>query len=321
MTLSREETDNLGEIFFPHGTQREKSFLEPGGRLVHYTTAENALKIIKSKTLWLRNARCMHDFSEVEYGFSRLQRYLQNEKHYRRFSSALDGCAENLANEAIGLFDQWWGKIRGGTYISCLSEHDPTEDDHGRLSMWRAFGQSVAGVALVLRWPGPYSAQALHVNLSPVGYFSDQVLWDEIDKVISNIESHRERLRDVPRAELVGYVYSLLMMAVVSLKHPGFEEEREWRLIYTPDQLRSPTLESETVTVGGIPQIVHKLKFENNPGLGVTGIDFSELIDRIIIGPSQYAFTMKESLAKELEKIGIEHPESKIFISGIPIRG
>lgn len=42
---------------------------------VHYTSAENGINIIKNKEIWLRNVRCMNDFSEVEHGMSVLQSY------------------------------------------------------------------------------------------------------------------------------------------------------------------------------------------------------------------------------------------------------
>jgi hypothetical protein len=34
-------------------------------RLVHYTSAEAALKILESEEVWLRNSLCMNDFSEI----------------------------------------------------------------------------------------------------------------------------------------------------------------------------------------------------------------------------------------------------------------
>ena len=37
-------------------------------------------------------------------------------------------------------FNNSWSDIRLNTYITCVSEHQDSEDKHGRLSMWRAFG-------------------------------------------------------------------------------------------------------------------------------------------------------------------------------------
>jgi hypothetical protein len=53
---------------------------EGGARFVHYTSAESALSIIKSKHLWMRNTTCMTDFREVQHGFDILARFFFDEQ-------------------------------------------------------------------------------------------------------------------------------------------------------------------------------------------------------------------------------------------------
>jgi len=110
------------------------------------------------------------------------------------------------------------------------------------------------------------------------------------------------------------------MMAAVSLKHPGFHEEREWRLIHSPAQFPSPYVPSATEIIGGIPQVVHKVRFENQPTVDINGIELPQLLDRVIIGPSQYAGTIGQSLVRELGEIGVENAVGKVIVSGIPLR-
>ena len=61
----------LERIFMPYATkQRAALYSGPDGiipfaRFVHYTSAEAALSIIRSKRLWLRNTTCMSDYREV----------------------------------------------------------------------------------------------------------------------------------------------------------------------------------------------------------------------------------------------------------------
>jgi hypothetical protein len=52
-------------IFFPYHTSRRDRMIESNGRFVHYTSAENAIKIINTKCVWMRNATCMSDYREV----------------------------------------------------------------------------------------------------------------------------------------------------------------------------------------------------------------------------------------------------------------
>jgi hypothetical protein len=66
--------------------------------------------------------------------------------------------------ETLTSFNEWWAHIRVNTYISSISEHEDSEDQHGRLSMWRAFGGTFAKVAIVLRIP-KFTGSADRLNL------------------------------------------------------------------------------------------------------------------------------------------------------------
>src|SRR6202030_2201419 len=109
---------------------------------------------------------------------------------------ALNACAANLAEESISFFDQWWTDIRFNTYICSISEHEDSEDGHGRLSMWRAFGQS-SRAAMVMRLPQEGSAEGLHVTLSPVAYFGQAEVEEQLWSVIRNINDNRDYLRTI----------------------------------------------------------------------------------------------------------------------------
>jgi hypothetical protein len=148
----------LEGIFMPHARkQRDALYAEEPServpRFVHYTSAENALSIIKTKRLWMRNASCMSDYREVQHGFDILAKFFSDKPRLDAFTSTLDRCAMGAAMEAINTFNQWWNDIRDHTYISSISEHIAKEDYHGRLSMWRAFGNNSARVGLVFRVP------------------------------------------------------------------------------------------------------------------------------------------------------------------------
>jgi len=132
---------------------RELFLRKPGqlrGRLVHYTNAEAALNIIRTKRFWMRNTNCMSDFSEVQHGFDILQRFLAIKEKKESFTDALDDCIPGVASEAISVFDNSSCDIRFNSYIACLSEHQDSEDSNGRLSMWRGFGGTATRIGLCL---------------------------------------------------------------------------------------------------------------------------------------------------------------------------
>ena len=141
----------------------------------------------------------MSDFREMQHGFEILARFFSDTQKKGAFKAALDVCAPGVTDEAITLFDQWWQTIRAHTYIACLSEHLNKEDLHGRLSMWRAFGNTTAPrVAAVIRIPKfSGGAAALNLTFSPVAYFTELEAHDVINSVIKNIMANIDFLKSV----------------------------------------------------------------------------------------------------------------------------
>ncbi|MDH3442856.1 MAG: hypothetical protein OEN50_02930, partial [Deltaproteobacteria bacterium] len=206
----------LEGIFTPHARAKRDAFYgvdEKNApfpkRFVHYTSAEAALNIIKTKRIWMRNTTCMSDYREVQHGFELLNKFFSDEPKRQAFVAALNACSPNSAEDAIKLFNQWWSDTQFNTYIASVSEHDDEEDLHGRLSMWRAFGNVTARVAMVFNVPW-YSAGALALNLTlnPVAYLNEQEVHAEINAVIKNIRTNCDFLRSVERSQIVGSVFN-----------------------------------------------------------------------------------------------------------------
>ena len=66
MALTPEQMETLlrlEAIFMPHATKRRNVLYGNGtrdyARFVHYTSAEAALSIIRTKRVWMRNTTCM----------------------------------------------------------------------------------------------------------------------------------------------------------------------------------------------------------------------------------------------------------------------
>jgi hypothetical protein len=227
-----------------------------------------------------------------------------------------------LALETLKLFDAWQRDIQFQSYIASISEHDESEDMHGRLSMWRAFSRaSTARVAIVLKIPlvGDV-AQSLNLLFSPVGYFSDQQVNAELRTVIQNIAANRDFLRTVERTRVLGTAFFMLALAALCLKHEGFHEEREWRIIYSPKRNPSPVILASSEVVDGVPQTVYKIPLTGGPPAGLKEIDVPHLLDRVIIGPTPYGWAMYEAFVNALTEAGVQDANKKVFVSGIPIR-
>ncbi len=297
--------------FFGNPKQGEN----PSASFAHYTSADAALKILQGKRLWMRNAICMSDYREVQHGFDIFRNFFAEKGNESAFTKALDNCAPGAGEEAIKIFNQWWNDIRFNTYIASFSEHDPSEDLHGRLSMWRGFGGgSNPRVALVFKVPWLLDPGVkLHTIVSPVAYLRQVEVHKVIHDVIEKIHAECEFLRSMPRPQVVAMAFTMLMAGVVCLKHEGFREEREWRAIYAPKRWPSDLIESSTEVVAGVPQLIHKLPLDGD-------FDLTRILDRVIIGPSAFPWVMWEAFVAALTAAEITNAGERVFVSDIPIR-
>ena len=132
----------------------------------------------------------MNDSMEIKYGVIGLEKALATNGNADRFRMFLmhvfDGDTRyvdkitNIISER-GYIDQYI------TYIACLSEHHMQPDDHeekyGRLSMWRAYGNS-SGVALLFK-PGILKLPQGVLYFSPVEYWEQDKITEVVTKEIN----------------------------------------------------------------------------------------------------------------------------------------
>jgi hypothetical protein len=111
-----------------------------------------------------------------------------------------------------------------------------------------------------------------------------------------------------------------LLSGVVCLKHQGFHEEREWRAIYAPNRWPSRLVESSTEVVSGVPQLVYKVPLDASVSNQIADLDFTQIFDHLIIGPTPYPWPIYSAFVGELTKIGVSNAAERVLVSGIPIR-
>lgn len=291
-------------------------------RFVHYTSAEAALNIVKTKRMWMRNTTCMSDYREVQHGLAIIRNFFADKTNTESFLKALDACHRGVAQQALDIFSRSGSTVYLNTYITSVSEHDKKEDQHGRLSMWRAFGANkTARVAIVFRVPRFSGATiALNLMFSPVAYLTEKEAHNVMHEVVQNITGSCDFLLSVDRQIVLNTIFYMLLAAAVCLKHEGFREEREWRGIYAPKFNASPLMEASTEIVGGVPQLVYKLPLDQSASPRLADLDFSKMLDRLIIGPSSYPWVMYEAFVEALTKAGCSEPGERVITSDIPIR-
>ncbi|MBP7766589.1 MAG: hypothetical protein KA113_15485 [Syntrophaceae bacterium] len=322
--ISRDVAVKIESIFLPNRAAKIDNIKNRNGRFVHYTSAQNAIKIIQGKKLLMRNAKCMNDYAEIITGYNYLLDFFHedSDKNKKLFVKTLEPFGKEIAQNSLSLFDKWWGNIEFNTFIACISEHAPNEDKHGRLSMWRAYGQSDAKAAIVLNLPfdQPGATKGLKLILSPADYDGREGLKRQLYTVIDNINNNRSFLLSMGTEAIITSIFAMLMVMAVSQKHEGFKEEMEWRVIHLPNMNSSKLISSSIETFNGVPQIVYQIPLKDDETENVTGVNIPQLVDRIIIGPSEYPFPMHQAFAAALKDAGVEKAESRVVISGIPLR-
>ncbi|MBX4971088.1 DUF2971 domain-containing protein [Rhizobium binae] len=118
----------------------------------------------------------------------------------------------------------------------------------------------------------------------------------------------------------MGYLFLLLRSVAMCTKHPGFHEEKEWRIMHTRGLDDQGALTLDVEPVNGIPQPVFKIPSKDHAQSGMLGISIPDILERVIIGPTQYPLAVYDALVIELEAIGVKDAATKVVYSNIPLR-
>jgi hypothetical protein len=228
-----------------------------------------------------------------------------------RFREVVEGVFQDISAELARFIDGWSPAFRADTFIACLSKHDSKEDDLGRLSMWRAYGGS-AGVAVILN-AGVFLSvnDALTAFTSPVAYLSRETFVDEFERVTANVLANVDFLCELGRQDFFNSLFHAFRLATLCTKHPGFAEEREWRIVCAPSFGKSERIVPSVELIRGVPQIVHSIPFKDYPEEGLVGAELPALIHRVIIGPTEFPAQLRLAMVSLLNDAGVADPESK----------
>ncbi len=306
--------NQVSQLLFPHYTEEVSKVRSDDLLFGHYTSADVAVQILRNKMLWMRKASMMNDFSEVDHGL----RLIKSAIETLRPGLIVDEIFPELWSEVLSYFDPWSEHFKENTYIACVSRR-PADDSRGRLSMWRAYGRK-CGVEVVLN-----NSVFLDENES-YGVFSTPVLYAEgvdvnkwLGRIIENIKNHSDVFKEFGRDNFRDYLFHMLRCAAVSIKHPGFREENEWRIIYCPSFESGNNVVRDVEVIGGVPQMVHKLVLSDVRG-GAADLVMNSMLNRIIVGPCDHSYVVQDALIFEMQKAGIMNAAEKVLISEIPLR-
>ena len=313
----RVDSSEILEIFrFDQENLIEKDLSE-GNKFAYYTTAGTAKNILENKVVWFRNAHVMNDYSELTYGLDLFKKSVSSSSG-KEFFAALNSCCTNVEEKIEEWYRIWTTSLLIDTFITCLSLHHPSEDDNGRLSMWRAYGN----VAIVLNnsiLVNESSAQG--VSSLRVNYLSQVEYEEHLSRMAKSILQHHETIARAGEPLIQRGVYNLFLGTVIGTKHPGFEEEKEYRAYVNPSHNTiSKKIVKKIVDINGVPQEILMLPLSHDPEHELIRLDLPSILDKIIVGPTQYPFTVSNAFVTLLSESGIENAHEKVTVSGIPLR-
>lgn len=205
------------------------------------------------------------------------------------------------------------------TYVFCLSHHENVEDSDGLLSMWRGYGENGGGAALVL---DTSKFEVVHDNgliIAKVFYASrdERIKWinNKLVGFANLIEENDIQEKDLWPA--VYFLFERFKLFALFTKHKGFEEEKEWRVVYEKKRDSQKLFESMfsyAMTRNGIEP---KFKFNVNYG---DSLALESYVNKIILGPS-FSNNLSLALVKRMLK-SLNKPKlsEKVFPSTIPFR-
>lgn len=328
----------------PLWTDESNVFWEIGGALyrreaslnlqnfVYYTSLETAEKIISSRTVWMRNSAHMNDSTEICYGFECLEQAwnMPGGTRFRKAVSFRAGVEEIIR----AWFERGGTTFRDNVYLTCVSEHLPAEHAGGRLSMWRAYGRK-NGVAMVLK------PEALLVFDSYIPVYALPVLYGgvedanaHLDHVASELEyinwavTNDRNSWDAPEHldddSFVLSASAYFQALATRIKHPGFREEREWRIIYIDELfpvpffgLLRPRLKAHTACINNQRQVIYTLPLDGSVPESKT---LASIIDHVIVGPGLSQEETAQRMILALESLGFEDAKRRVRLSDIPLR-
>lgn len=311
-------------IFFPYMTEKTITAIQGDQQFVHYSDGNAALSMIQNKEVWLRNTTWMNDVSEIRYGIELLISAYNNIDG-QRLQKRVEDEWPGFCAEFERIFSSWIEDWRQETYVACLTEKLPKEDQIGRLSMWRAYGQSGTPIACVVNG-GPFLrlSDALGAYTSPVGYFDQEEFHAQFKRVVDNVLDNFDFLKQFGRDHTFSNLFAAFRYAIICTKHPSFYEEREWRIVYQPtyqlpDHKRDRVLE-DTKVIRGAPQRIFKIPMKDYPEEGFYGATLPDLLARVIIGPGPDAANLHREFTRFLTRENIPDAASKVIVSNVPLR-
>jgi hypothetical protein len=189
----------------------------PKKTLYHYTTQKGLLGIVKDRQIWATHHQCLNDTQEFVHAKGLFRTELEKRAHADPLLKEMQRSLEGEGFESVNL------------YVASFSEEPDS------LAQWRAYGGLASGFSLGFKLDG---------IVLPSRFIMVRCIYKEdeqreriraiVDEILDRLHKIPGEITDTPRFAkpyLDVFFRSPLHTYALSLKHPKFAEEREWRIV------------------------------------------------------------------------------------------
>jgi hypothetical protein len=305
------------EIFVPDYQELDRLVMERAGwrhpddypeSLYHYTSSAALLNILSTDQLWFSDFRYLNDLSEQRYGVDLFKAEVN-----RRYGEESKSMPSLLLSKLGEQFDA--ALVYTDVFVFCMCE------ENNLLNQWRVYGRDTVPVSIEFGTRGflffdwqPYSCEVVPMVYDTA--IQTKIVREAIAVGMEYAAQH-ERIVLKDADSIQSYVEILASICVdwcISMKHPQFEVEKEWRLatrwglehrILTGRSFRaSPT--------GIVPYLMMRPKADEL-------IDAARLAIRsVTIGPCNQPEIQRRTLRDLLFQRG--RLDAEVHISSLPLR-
>lgn len=312
MPVEQTERDKYGKFFLEIAEELGSLKVDFGDTLWHYTTGTSLLAIINSNQLYATQVSCLNDSTEIRYGTSLLREAfvsLQPEESLREDErKLLAGLIRNTTQaEAIPISapSKW--------FVTCFSQQ---RDD---LSQWRAYSGGENGFAIGFTAGGLFRFGARY-NLVRVSYDGDLHRKLAIKIALATLQFFKEGLdkradtaaQQWPSEFLSEWDMMLSYLAPM-VKHPAFQSENEYRIMYELNLQDLPELkfiQKSSLMSRHLP-LSFSSEFGESPSVRLP-------IKEILVGPSRHKEISAVSVHTLLRQKGYDSVQ--VGVSAIPFQ-
>ena len=288
----------------------------------HYTSIQVLESIMKTDQVWFSSPLLMNDKQEMLHGLDLGTKFFNDSPEITQ-ACTTEHRAVALRELYRRYLVDFYTNHALQVYVLCLSEFNPDQPD-GLLSMWRGYGSNGNGAALVFDTGLINRRDEMPMIVSKVTYASDT---ERIFKLRAKFVQFAAALASLPVPDeqlyhFAFHIFNWVKVFALTSKHDGFEEEREWRLIYMPERdtgcVLKPNISYYIGPRGPEPKL--KLPIGPIPIDPIPAWSFADILDRIVLGPALSNPLTKIAVERMLSECKKDHFIPKLRSSTIPFR-